>query len=38
MIHKSMSTASIRDLGTRFPYVRRLLEQEGEIIVAERDC
>jgi antitoxin (DNA-binding transcriptional repressor) of toxin-antitoxin stability system len=31
-----MKTASIRDLRTQFPKVRRLLEQEGEIIITDR--
>ncbi len=35
MIH-SMVTATIRDLRTRFPRVRRLLEQQGEIVVTDR--
>jgi antitoxin (DNA-binding transcriptional repressor) of toxin-antitoxin stability system len=30
-----MSTATIRDLRTRFPKVRRLLDQEGEVIVTD---
>jgi len=30
-----MRTASIRDLRTRFPAVRRLLEQEGEVVVTD---
>ena len=30
-----MSTATIRDLRTHFPQVRRLLEQEGEVIVTD---
>ena len=30
-----MKTASIRDLRTQFPRVRRLLEQEGEIVVTD---
>jgi antitoxin (DNA-binding transcriptional repressor) of toxin-antitoxin stability system len=30
-----MSTATIRDLRTQFPRVRRLLEQEGEVIVTD---
>jgi antitoxin (DNA-binding transcriptional repressor) of toxin-antitoxin stability system len=36
MIHKVMKTASIRDLRTRFPEVRKLLEQQGEIVVTDR--
>jgi antitoxin (DNA-binding transcriptional repressor) of toxin-antitoxin stability system len=35
MIH-SMTTATIRDLRTRFPKVRRMLEQEGQLIVTDR--
>ena len=31
-----MTTATIRDLRTSFPRIRRLLEQEGEIIVTDR--
>lgn len=31
-----MKTATIRDLRTSFPRIRRLLEQEGEIIVTDR--
>lgn len=31
-----MITATIRDLRTRFPYVRRLLEREGEVVVTDR--
>lgn len=30
-----MKTATIRDLRTRLPHVRRLLEQEGEIVVTD---
>ena len=30
-----MSTATIRELRTQFPQVRRLLEQEGEVIVTD---
>jgi antitoxin (DNA-binding transcriptional repressor) of toxin-antitoxin stability system len=36
MIHKVMKTASIRDLRTRFPEVRKLLAQEGEVVVTDR--
>lgn len=35
MIHE-MKTATIRDLRTRFPKVRELLEREGEIVVTDR--
>jgi antitoxin (DNA-binding transcriptional repressor) of toxin-antitoxin stability system len=35
MIHK-MTTATIRDLRTRFPEVRKLLDQEGEVVVTDR--
>jgi antitoxin (DNA-binding transcriptional repressor) of toxin-antitoxin stability system len=35
MIHV-MSTATVRDLRTRFPRIRRLLEQEGEVIITHR--
>lgn len=31
-----MKTATIRDLRTQFPKVRRLLEQEGEIVITDR--
>ena len=31
-----MKTATIRDLRTRFPEVRKLLEREGEIVVTDR--
>lgn len=31
-----MKTATIRDLRTRFPKVRRLLAQEGELVVTDR--
>ena len=31
-----MKTATIRDLRTRFPRVRRMLEQEGQIVVTDR--
>lgn len=31
-----MKTATIRDLRTRFPRIRELLEQEGEIVVTDR--
>ncbi len=31
-----MVTASIRDLRTKFPAVRRLIETEGEVLVTER--
>ena len=30
-----MKTATIRDLRTRFPKVRRMLEQEGELVVTD---
>ena len=36
MFHQNMSRATVRDLRTRFPSVRRLLEQEGEVVVTER--
>jgi antitoxin (DNA-binding transcriptional repressor) of toxin-antitoxin stability system len=35
MIH-TMATATIRDLRTKFPKVRRLVESNGEVIVTER--
>ena len=35
MIHM-MKTATIRDLRTRFPKVRRMLEQEGRLVVTDR--
>jgi antitoxin (DNA-binding transcriptional repressor) of toxin-antitoxin stability system len=31
-----MATATIRDLRTRFPHVRRLVERDGEVIVTHR--
>jgi len=31
-----MKTATIRDLRTRFPEIRRLLEQEGQLVVTDR--
>ena len=31
-----MKTASVRDLRTQFPRIRRLIEQEGEVVVTER--
>ena len=31
-----MKTATIRDLRTRFPEIRKLLEREGEIVVTDR--
>ena len=31
-----MKTASIRALRTQFPKVRKLLEEEGEVVVTER--
>ena len=34
MIH-IMRTATVRDLRTQFPRIRRLLEQEGEVIVTD---
>lgn len=30
-----MTRATVRDLRTRFPRIRRLLEEEGEIVVTE---
>ena len=30
-----MTTATVRDLRTQFPRIRRLLEEEGEIIVTD---
>ena len=35
MIH-IMKTATIRDLRTRFPAVRRIVEAEGEVMVTDR--
>jgi antitoxin (DNA-binding transcriptional repressor) of toxin-antitoxin stability system len=29
-------SATVRDLRTRFPRVRRLVEQEGEVVVTDR--
>jgi antitoxin (DNA-binding transcriptional repressor) of toxin-antitoxin stability system len=31
-----MKTASIRDLRTRFPRIRRMLEQEGQLVITDR--
>ena len=31
-----MKTATIRDLRTRFPKIRRVVEQEGQIVVTDR--
>ena len=31
-----MRTATIRDLRTRFPRVRQMLAEEGEVVVTER--
>lgn len=31
-----MKTATIRDLRTRFPKIRRMLEQEGQLVVTDR--
>jgi antitoxin (DNA-binding transcriptional repressor) of toxin-antitoxin stability system len=31
-----MRTATIRDLRTRFPKIRRMLEQEGQLVVTDR--
>jgi antitoxin (DNA-binding transcriptional repressor) of toxin-antitoxin stability system len=31
-----MKTATIRDLRTRFPRIRRMLEQEGQIVITDR--
>jgi antitoxin (DNA-binding transcriptional repressor) of toxin-antitoxin stability system len=31
-----MKTATIRDLRTQFPKIRRLLEQEGQLVVTDR--
>lgn len=36
MFHPSMKTASIRQLRTEFPKVRKMIEREGEIVVTER--
>ena len=30
-----MATATIRDLRTRFPYLKALVEREGEVIVTD---
>jgi len=30
-----MKTASVRDLRTRFPWIKSLVEQEGEIVVTD---
>lgn len=31
-----MRRASIRDLRTQFPRIRRIVEQEGEVVITER--
>jgi len=31
-----MKTATIRDLRTRFPTIRRMLEQEGQLVITDR--
>ncbi|MCC6741577.1 MAG: type II toxin-antitoxin system Phd/YefM family antitoxin [Planctomycetia bacterium] len=31
-----MTKASIRDLRTRFPHVRALIEREGEVLITDR--
>jgi antitoxin (DNA-binding transcriptional repressor) of toxin-antitoxin stability system len=31
-----MATATVRDLRNRFPLVRRLVEEEGEVIVTDQ--
>jgi antitoxin (DNA-binding transcriptional repressor) of toxin-antitoxin stability system len=31
-----VKTATIRDLRTRFPKIRRMLEQEGQLVVTDR--
>jgi len=36
MIHIAMRRASIRDLRTQFPRIRRIVEQEGEVVITER--
>ena len=36
MIHIVRRSASIRDLRTQFPKIRRLVEQEGEVVITER--
>jgi prevent-host-death family protein len=35
MIHE-MKTATIRDLRTQFPRIRRIVEEEGQVVVTER--
>jgi len=35
MIH-NVNRASIRDLRTQFPRIRRIVEQEGQLVVTER--
>jgi antitoxin (DNA-binding transcriptional repressor) of toxin-antitoxin stability system len=30
-----MKTASVRDLRTRFPWIKSLIEEEGEIVVTD---
>lgn len=35
MIHR-MATATIRDLRTRFPHLKTLVERDGEVIVTDR--
>jgi len=36
MIHLPVKTATIRDLRTRFPTIRRMLEQEGQLVITDR--
>ena len=32
-----MKTATIRDLRTKFPKIRHLLEQEGQLLITDRE-
>lgn len=36
MFHHAMNQASIRQLRTQFPKVRKMIEREGEVVVTER--
>jgi len=36
MFHHAMKQASIRQLRTEFPKVRKMIEREGEVVVTER--
>lgn len=36
MIHRVLSTATIRELRTSFPKIRARIEREGEVIITDR--